>query len=262
MLKKIGLLFSILCLSCLTFAQSADQFNKTDEKGNKQGKWKQYYPMPHGGGLKYVGQFENDEPMGKFIFYFKSGAVKSITIYKEKGIARTEIYYETGALAAKGNFVQKKRDSTWLIFYPEGNVMAIRHYDVGKSIGTWKEFYKDGRSIAVKTSYENGVENGYFYMYTQSGQVTMKKTYKDGKLNGLAQFFYPDGQLHVKGNYKNDFKTGTWHYYNKDNDSVKTEIFIKGQPKDGPKIYPPDSVHLEKKQILQDKFSGFGGRNY
>lgn len=248
-----------LCLSAA--AQPSPKINQTDTQGRKQGTWKQYYGMPQGGGLKYVGQFKDGNPVGTFKFYFKSGAVKSITRYKGNGNAWCEIYYESGELVSKGKFTNEKRDSTWYYYYPDGKLQAIEHYNVGKKIGKWQEFYKDGKTVAVEKNYIDGKANGYYYMYTPGGQVTEKKLYKDDKLNGLSQFYYPDGKIHVKGNYKNDFKNGKWYFYSDDSSTVKTKIYNMGVPKGGEPVYPEDTVKLNKNQIIEDENAKFGIRD-
>ena len=59
--------FSILLFFVSLFMFAQTQSNKLDDKGNKNGLWKGYYPETKN--LKYEGTFEHGKEVGVFTFY-------------------------------------------------------------------------------------------------------------------------------------------------------------------------------------------------
>ena len=59
--------FTILFITLFSFIINAQDVNKIDAKGKKQGVWKKYHPN---GMLRYTGSFKDDKPVGVFKYYF------------------------------------------------------------------------------------------------------------------------------------------------------------------------------------------------
>ena len=110
---------SLLCI-CLMFATSisvmgqAEKWNLKDGQGRKTGDWKGFYP---GGELRYVGEFEEDQPVDTFTYYYYDGKVKSILIYDPDTAVKSFAihFYQNGDTLAKGVYKNKQREGVWKI---------------------------------------------------------------------------------------------------------------------------------------------------
>src|SRR5690554_1764970 len=67
------------------------QLNQVDEKGRKQGVWMKTYDDDHDL-IRYKGQFKDNRPVGKFIYYYPNGKVRSIINHDENS-NRSEAYF-------------------------------------------------------------------------------------------------------------------------------------------------------------------------
>lgn len=103
-MKKI-LFISIICfLSLSIFAQN---INRKDEQGRKQGYWENTTPL---GKRIYAGNFKDGYPEGEMKRFHKNGALKVRLFFSNKGNkAKAQLYNTYGQLSAKGNYLNKKR---------------------------------------------------------------------------------------------------------------------------------------------------------
>ena len=91
---------------------------------------------------------------------------------------------------------------------------TIREYN--KSIGVVEEaFVQNGIKLYVVDSLQKVIEIARF---------------KNNKLNGDYFAFYLDvNMLEHKGSYKNDKKNGTWYYWNRKGELIRTEEWTNGK---------------------------------
>lgn len=229
MKKMIQILFFVITGLCLlgpikVFSQD-NTLNFKDAKGIKQGPWQGYYKD---GKLKYTGQFKDNKPVGKFTYYFPSGAVRAIVYHYPDGRSYATFYYETGKPVCTGKYVNQKRDSAWVYYFPEGTIMAEEFYIEGKKHGTWKLYYHSGILLQEK-NYVNGKAEGVCINYYDNGKIRDKMIYHNDSLNGLFEHYYPNGILNIYGMYKNDLKEGKWIVNDKNGKKEKEVIFIHGR---------------------------------
>lgn len=165
------------------------QVNQTDANGKKQGEWVKFYENSEI--IRYKGQFKDDKPVGKFVYYYPSKTVRTIIVHDE-GSNRSEAFYyhENEKLIAHGIYRNQEKDSVWTHFLPTG------HY-------------------SYEETYVNGVLNGERITYygpevtdTKTKLVLRKANYKDGRLQGEFIEYFPDGVVKTKGRYSSGVYDG------------------------------------------------------
>ena len=80
---KIIILSVFLTFSCINVM--GQKYNNIDKQGRRQGKWIEYFDN---GKVRFEGQFKDDFPIGEFVYYDESGAVKVRNNYWLKVITR------------------------------------------------------------------------------------------------------------------------------------------------------------------------------
>ena len=237
----MNLLFFI-GISFLSFSFYA-QKNVTDANGRKQGEWVKYYDnsrVP-----KYVGQFKNDKPVGKFTYYYPSSKIKAIIIHEENS-PRSEafFYHENKKLMAHGIYKNQQKDSVWT------------HYDPSEKL-SYKETYKNGELNGEKIIYfvtsidgeqnkkpevskvmqfQNGRLNGPTKEYFPGGVLKLEGTYKEGKFDGEVKRYHPSGNIHLLERYKNRRRHGWWITYNNSGKEIGRKYYFEGKPLEGEEL--------------------------
>lgn len=204
MMQKI-LIILLLFTPTLLVAQ-----NRTDSNGKKQGVWEKHY---RNGKLMYKGHFKDGYPVGEMKRYHETGVLKAILIFTEKGKkSKAELFSEKGQLLAKGNFVNKQKDSIWNCFDAKKRVRVIESYANGKKDGENKYLFKNG-NVSEVIVYSAGVKNGIWERYYPDGTTLFTTKYVNGKLHGGFIRRYKNGIIELSGNYKLGKKDGVWQYY-------------------------------------------------
>jgi antitoxin component YwqK of YwqJK toxin-antitoxin module len=108
--------FLFLTILMISFSIHAQEFtnsniNEVDDQGRKQGDWKTY---DVNGSLKFEGSFVDGIPFGTFLFYYPEGKIKARSeMYDNGRRSRTKTFHSNGRLMAEGNYLDKKKDSSW-----------------------------------------------------------------------------------------------------------------------------------------------------
>ncbi|OYT17604.1 MAG: hypothetical protein B7C24_01760 [Bacteroidetes bacterium 4572_77] len=221
--NKIRLFFFLfLFTSSFLYAQT----NKTDEQGRKQGQWIKYKD----GVKSYQGQFLDDYPIGVFYRYYPSGRIMSKSIFSQKGNKnRAEFYYDNRkhSLKAKGNYLEKKKDSIWLLYNETAVLVSQEQYDMGTAQGLWELF--DYRGILVKeTIYDLGKIHTAQKEFFENGQLQRLITFQHDTINGLFEVYFEDGQIRISGMFLNGLKDKRWTYYHADGSVYFIEEYSEG----------------------------------
>lgn len=233
--NRFLLLATLLVLPVLLFAQ-ADS-NKVDAAGKKQGLWKKY---DNEGKLKYQGQFKDDKPEGKFIYYYPDGKVKTISVYSKNGsVARVKTYDEFYTkLMAEGKYVNEKKDSIWNYYTldakQDSEIISVEAYKNGIKDGMWKTFYPGGKLFDTKI-YKNDILDGPWLQYFEDNTPRTKGTYVKGQLEGLATYYGPDGKKVAEGRFVKGVRHGVWFVKNAEGKMVN-EKYNMGQLIGKPKL--------------------------
>ncbi len=236
-MKNILLLFVFFSVSYLSFSQEA--VNKTDSKGQKQGKWVARYPD---GTLKYEGIFDQGKPVGELKRFHENGKVKALMNYRansERVFA--SLFDEEGKLYAKGIFEGTLRDSTWNFFSGE-LLVQTESYRLGKKEGLATGFDRNGKVMTEK-EWKNDLPDGKSIEYYSTGVKRNEITYVAGKKNGAALFYDENGVTSMEGSYRDDLSDGIWKVFDKEG-KLKYQIkYDKGEILDSRAL---DSLQLKE----------------
>lgn len=205
---KIVSLFALTCCSLVTFAQDV---NKTDANGKRDGKWVGYYENTNR--VRYEGVFKNGVEQGVFNFYEdspKSNIVAKRDFSLGNGNALTTFFDSKGKKVSEGNFKNKEKDGKWLYFQADGlTIMSEENYVNGLLDGQRKVFYKSGQ-LSDDMTYKNGKLQGKVFQYAENGQVIKEEFYVDDVKNGKATYRDASGKITQEGEFEMGKKIGAW----------------------------------------------------
>lgn len=222
-MKKVFLITILLLLSSLSLLAQ----NETDSQGRKQGKWIKYYD--NGKTIRYKGQFKDDQPYGKFVYYYETGEVQTILDYEEEGSALAKTYFQNGSLMAKGYYLNQQKDGIWWYFSADKLLIAKEVYENGKLEGkSFKYFPTEIGAqpvILEETNYVNGLAEGKWARYYKDGKLQTKGKYLNGLQEGECIWYTTAGNADVVGYFKNGKKHGQWRYYDKEGEYT-TKFFL------------------------------------
>ena len=201
--------------------------NRLDAAGRKQGYWE---AVDSRGALVYTGFFVDDRPVGEFKRYFPTGGVRVVMNYDSNSTkVRARFFWQSGELAAQGNYIDTKRDSVWLYFSNHTKSLSHRvEYIEGKQHGKEQSYYSDGNT-AEEIVWENGVKNGHWIQHFKNGQLKLTATYINGQLDGAFAAFSPDGIKHIEGAYRHGVYDGDWKRYDENGKLVTTIKYADGK---------------------------------
>lgn len=225
-----------LLVSTVAFAQDT---NKLDKDGKKQGLWKGIYEESKR--PRYEGTFDHGKEIGIFKFFddTKAGTVIATREFNKKDNSCYTIFYnQKSNKVSEGKVVNKLFEGQWKYYHEDSpQIMATEFYKNGKLSGTRKVFYKSGK-IAEETAYVNGIKEGPYKKYTEDAIVLEESFFKNGEYDGKAIFRDETNQVYGQGLFKDGKKVGMW------------KIFEKGKLKDVNMNY--QAKKFQKKDIKEE----------
>lgn len=211
--KGIFVLF-FLNVFCI---QAQNNYNKFDEKGNKNGLWKGVYEDTKN--PKYEGTFEHGKEVGVFTF-FDNTKTKIVLATREfnptDNSALTVFFDKNKNKVSEGKVLNKLYEGQWKYYHKASkSIMATENYSKGKLEGLRSVFYPSGK-IAEEMIYVNNLKNGFYKRYTETGILIEESNYKNNLYDGLAIFRdAEDGTVVSKGKFVNGKKSGIWQFFEK-----------------------------------------------
>ncbi|RYM32582.1 hypothetical protein ERX46_15065 [Brumimicrobium glaciale] len=234
---KTTVLSLTLSLSLSIFSFS--QINQVDASGKKQGEWAKTYDDSDD--LRYKGQFKNDKPVGKFVYYYPNSKVRSIITHDENSNRSEAFFYHPGEqLIAHGIYRGEKKDSVWTHFLTSGHYSYSETYLNGELNGERITYYgaeavEDPRIKLVlrKSNFVNGRQHGDFIEYFPDGVVKAEGSYVNGILDGMILRNHPNGKMMIKERWKNQEKHGWWVTYDESEKELGRIYFKEGVQLEG-----------------------------
>jgi antitoxin component YwqK of YwqJK toxin-antitoxin module len=211
-LQKYIICCCFTVLSSALFAQVlAPGINFVDERGRKQGPWREI----NFEGLSYEGQFKDDRPYGRFRYFDRFDRTATFLDYFRDGhAARVTHFRPDGTIRATGFFLERLRDSVWHQYYPDGGLQKIEHYRYGMLHGLSEVFDSDG-NLFESTEWYRNLRNGRWWQRTGRGG-TQTVNYKFNLSHGIYEAHHPNGNLSIRGPYEEGLREGIWYYYHDD----------------------------------------------
>lgn len=239
----------ILFLFVLVGTIGFGQVNQVDAQGRKQGVWKKAYE--NNSVFRYVGQYKDDKPYGKFVYYYPSGDVQAVIEFNDDGsIGYSKMYHESGYMMARGKYVNQEKDSMWVYFDDRGIISYTENYVAGKLDGQKVIYYEpyNGKYLVAKYyTYSKGVLQGEFKSYYPNQQLESEGSYENGRLNGMVKYYYTNGKTMKLERYKNGVKHGYWIFYNEDGTQAGYKLFWDGVELKGAALAAKEAELKEQK---------------
>jgi antitoxin component YwqK of YwqJK toxin-antitoxin module len=223
----------LVILFLLGLTNLFSQQNEVDAKGKKQGVWKKY--IPNTKLLDYEGTFKDDIPVGEFIYYFKSGKIKSKMFFKENGtICYSTIFHEdeNNFPMASGKYIQKLKDSVWNYWGPSGRISMKESFKNGVLHGKKIIYYVpevvNDKSVIVaqELNYDDGELEGEQKEFFNNGVLKSSIYYKKGLIEGEVITNSPSGIIAMKDNFIHGVKEG-WCYAYDENGAELSKVYYK-----------------------------------
>ncbi len=190
---------TVLASSVAVYAQDV---NKTNAQGQREGVWVGYYPQTNF--VKYEGTFKNGKETGTFKFYADEPEKKLIATkeFKADGTVYT-VFYKGKKKMSEGLYVNKLREGIWKIYHVDGEtVMAEEPYKNDKINGVKKAYYSSGK-LSEELEYKNGVEDGISNQYAENGVKIKETQYVNGNLEGKIIIRDTNGKVTDEAEYVN-----------------------------------------------------------
>ncbi len=251
------------------FLVSRQKINRTDNKGLKQGEWKDFYPN---GRIKtektYVddllnGYYKEYDNRGKLVLtmLYENGAIVKSKVEDEPDIEMVNKYDQDGKLIYSGPYRNNVPVGIHREFGSDGKVTNSFTYndnglllyegiidEAGNRNGKWKELFPDGK-VQAEGQYTDNRRSGIWKFYTLSGKVEQTGSYNNGRPDGLWKWYYDSGQLLREEEYFQGQRDGAYTEY-----SETGEIIAQGQYTDGEKngdwIYKTNDFTEEGKYLV------------
>lgn len=208
-----------------TISIFAQEINKLDDKGKKDGLWKGTYEASKR--PRYEGNFSHGKEVGLFKFFddTAAGTVIATREFSTKDNSCYTIFYnQKGSKVSEGKVLNKQYEGEWKYYHENSQqVMTIENYINGKLDGLRKVFYPSGK-IAEEMNYKVGKKNGSYKQYAENGIVLEESNYKNGEYDGIATFRNAQNVVLSKGNFVNGKKEGIWEIINEKGVVTKTNM--------------------------------------
>jgi len=192
-----------------------------DEKGYKQGKWKEYYET---GELKAEGTYKNNEKTGLWKWYYINGKLEQTGNYEEaeKPNGEWKWYFENGKVFIEENFYKGKLDGFYKEYDSLGNIITEGQYIEGLEDGKWKynlgDLYQEG-------NYKEGMKEGEWKSYYFNGKLQATGKFYQDIPDGKHVLYYDNGKIKEEGSYEVGKRQGEWKYYNDTGELFLTVTF-------------------------------------
>lgn len=200
---------TIICILALfsQVAQSAQDTNYVDERGLRQGPWRQTNER----GITFEGQFIDGVPHGKFRHFDGFDRTIAIFYYSRDGhVAEVMHFHPNGRIRATGFHLERLRDSTWEIFDTAGRLIERLNFLDGMRHGLSELFDRDGELVESTEWYRN-LRNGRWWQRTERGEQWT--TYRMNLSHGVYEAFFANGKPFIRGYHEYGLREGTWLFY-------------------------------------------------
>ncbi len=184
-----------------------------DLKGNKQGKWKEFY---EGGILKGEGEYKDGVKIENWKYLYENGKIDQLGKYDKKGnpIGIWQWYYENGLLLREETYVEGLRSGKCIEKSNIGVEITQGEYVDGLKEGKWffqiDDYREEGEYVA-------GERNGIWkHFYTSSDKRRFEGAFINGKPDGKQIWWYESGKVWQEGKYVYGIKEGNWKYFDEE----------------------------------------------
>ncbi|SEH77139.1 Antitoxin component YwqK of the YwqJK toxin-antitoxin module [Paenimyroides aquimaris] len=180
----------------------AQDVNKTNAQGEREGTWIGYYPNTNY--VKYEGTFKNGKETGTFKFYADEPEKKLVATKEFKADGSVyAVFFNGKKKMSEGVYVNKQKEGIWKTYHFDGqSVMAEEPYTNDKVHGIKKIYYPSGK-LSEEIEYKNGIEDGISNQYAENGVKIKETQHKNGILEGKIIIRDETGKITDEAKYVN-----------------------------------------------------------
>lgn len=257
------------------FIEKAEKINRTDEKGNKQGVWKEFYDD---GRVKKEMQYKDGAIDGYVKEYDKKGDLQEIKkfdfgkeVKNAPELAKLDVFkafYDDGTVRYEGGYINGVPVGTHYHYKKSNRCDSIPFYD--DSLGMQKKFmcfnvaipdsaiiFQDGYLIEKGPVDSLRQRQKEWVEYNISGEFRSKGIYVDDKRIGDWVFYYPNGKIEQKGKYdKKGRAQGEWNWYYESGKLLRKEIYLNDKREGLMEEFSEDGKLIAKGEYIDDQKEG------
>jgi uncharacterized protein len=210
------------------FLISREKINRTDNKGLKQGGWKDFYGD---GGIKSERTYKNDLLNGYYKEYDSRGRLVLTMLYDNGSIVKNKVEDEPDIE------IVNKHDQ-------DGKLIYSGPYRNKIPVGIHREYGKDGK-----------VTNSF--IYNDNGLLVSEGIVDEaGNKNGKWKDLFPNGKTEAEGQFTDNRRSGVWKFYNMAGKVEQTGSFNNGRPDGMWKWYYENNALLREEEYFQGRRDG------
>jgi len=210
------------------FLVSRERINRLDNKGLKQGDWKEFYPN---GGIKSEKTYKDDLMHGYYKEYDTRGKLILTMLYENGSIVKSRVEDEPDI-----EIVNK--------YDPEGKKIYSGPYRNKIPVGIHREYGKDGKVINA-------------FIYTDNGLMLSEGIVDEaGNRNGKWKDYFSNGKIQEEGQFTDNRRSGQWKFYNMLEKVEQTGSFNNGRPDGLWKWYYNSGALLREEEYFQGQRDG------
>jgi uncharacterized protein len=221
--------------------------NQADNKGIKQGVWRDYFDNDN---IKTEENYKNGELNGFYREYDQSGKMLVSRFYEngklienaseENIVAEVKNEYDSlGNLVASGSYLNN---------IPVG---THRKYQADKSKVKIEEYNTSGQVISSGVTDDKGTKEEFWQFFYPGGQVRLEGSYKNDKRSGPWKFYYLDGKLEQQGNYLNGLEDGLWSWFYPNGSLRREENYLRGKEDGLSTEYDENNIVIAKGEFIE-----------
>ncbi len=196
-----------------------------DEKGIKQGHWKEFYVE---GELRAEGDYLDGGRIGSWKFFHTNGKIEQKGKYRKGGKPHGDWvwYYTNGAVRREEIYSNGKEEGLMIEYDEQGNILEKGEYVGGLEEGVWEVNTGD---YIERGNYVEGMMNGEWEgIYKSTGKIAFTGNYIEGLPEGKHIYYYPDGRKMSEGKFQSGLKVGDWKRYDENGLLVITIRYNNG----------------------------------
>lgn len=232
------------------FLVSREKINRADNKGLKQGDWKEFYPN---GSIKSEKSYKDDLLHGYYKEYDLKGKLVLTMLYENGAIVKSKVedepdieivnkHDQDGKLIYNGSYRNKVPVGIHREYGKDGKVKnAFIYNDIGLMIsegvvdeagnrnGKWKDYFPNGK-VQAEGQFTDNRRSGIWKFYNNFEKVEQTGSYNNGRPDGLWKWYYDNGEILREEEYFQGQRDGASTEY-----SLTGDIIAQGQYTDGEK---------------------------
>lgn len=142
---------------------------------------------------------------------------------KKQGEWKT--YYINGQVAKVENYLNDTLNGQLFYFDEKGKIKGKLFYRMGVKVDSSKLYFPNGQANTEEWKDSSGKTQGLFKVYHMNGQLSQIGFMKDNYLDDTCKSFFDNAQLKTVEFYKDRKKEGTWQYFSKVGNLIRTEVY-------------------------------------